>query len=254
MFSSFREHGIVRRAIENAVISVQAIDIRQYTRDKHRTVDDRPYGGGCGMVMKPEPLAAAIREAKQDRPHARAGFLSPQGRVLNQQVAQDLTQNETLILVCGRYEGIDERICQELIDDELSIGDFVLSGGEVAAMVVIDTVTRLLPGALGCEDSAQQDSFANGLLDYEHYTRPPQFEGDPVPPVLLSGNHRQIARWRLESALMRTLLKRPELLEGRGVNGEELGILKKWLQQIERIIRTQPLPGPDPLSGHQSKR
>jgi tRNA (guanine37-N1)-methyltransferase len=254
MFACFWEHGIIRRAIEQNIISAAAIDIRRYTQDRHRTTDDRPYGGGCGMVMKPEPLAAAIRDAQTNSPGARTILLTPQGRGLNQHVARDLVQSEALILVCGRYEGIDERIYQEFIDEELSIGDYVLSGGEVAAMVVMDAVTRLIPGALGCSASAEQDSFSEDLLDCAHYTRPPIFEGEQVPSVLLSGNHREIDRWRLESALIRTLLKRPDLLEKRAVSEEELGILTKWMQQVERIIRAQSIPGSASLSGGQSKR
>jgi tRNA (guanine37-N1)-methyltransferase len=206
------------------------------------------------MVMKPEPLAQAIRDAKKGAPRSRTILLTPQGRVLSQPLARELAQCEALILVCGRYEGIDERIYQNFIDDELSIGDYVLSGGEVAAMVVIDAVTRLIPGALGSEDSADQDSFTADLLDFAHYTRPPSFEGEDVPDVLLSGNHSEIARWRLESALIRTLLKRPDLLEQRNFEDEELGILKKWLHKIETVIRAQPLPRSAPLSGDQSKR
>jgi tRNA (guanine37-N1)-methyltransferase len=253
MFACFWAHGIVRQAIEQGIISVAANDIRQYTQDKHRTTDDRPYGGGCGMVMKPEPLAAAIRGIQKKSPQARKILLTPQGKVLDQRLARELAQCEGLVLVCGRYEGIDERIYQDFIDEELSIGDYVLSGGEVAAMVIIDAVTRLIPGALGCEASAEQDSFTEDLLDCAHYTRPPTFEGEGVPTVLLSGNHSEIDRWRLESALIRTLLKRPELLEKREFNGEELGVLNKWMQQIERIIRTQSLSGTASLSGDQSK-
>lgn len=236
MFDPFWEHGIVRRAIENHIIRVSAISIRNFTEDRHQVTDDRPYGGGSGMVMKPEPLAAAIRGASNTMPGAKTVLLTPQGRMFNQQMARGLASCEGLILVCGRYEGIDERICHDLIDFEISIGDYVLTGGELAGMVVIDAVTRLIPGALGGEDAAEKDSFSNGLLEHAHYTRPRIFEDREVPEVLLSGHHQEIERWRLESSLMRTLLKRPDLLEKRELQDEESAVLKRWGCQIRKIL------------------
>lgn len=202
--------------------------------------DDRPYGGGCGMVMKPEPLAAAIDAARVTSPGAPVVLLTPQGRKFDQALAGELSRESGLILVCGRYEGVDERICGDAIDLEVSIGDYVLTGGEVAAMAVIDAVTRLIPGVLGNEDSARQDSFAQDLLEHGHYTRPPDFNGESVPEVLLSGNHSAIEKWRREYSLVKTLLKRPDLLQDRPLDADELEILEKWRSEIEKIIRSKP--------------
>ena len=215
MFRGLWLHGMVRRAIEQGAILATAINIRDFTADRHHVTDDRPYGGGSGMVMKPEPLAAAIRHAQGMAPNARTILMSPQGRVFNQAVARELAEGVGLILVCGRYEGVDDRLCRELITDEISIGDYVLTGGEIAAMAVIDAVTRLVPGVLGGEDSAERDSFSDGLIEHPHYTRPPVFEGAAVPEVLLSGHHAHIERWRLEASLLRTLVNRPDLLQQR---------------------------------------
>lgn len=236
MFSSFKEHGIVRRAIERRQIDLTTIDIRDFAPDRHRVTDDRPYGGGCGMVMKPEPLAGALRAARKKLPGAMTVHLSPQGRVFDQRLARSLLTEQGLILVCGRYEGVDERVCQELIDTEVSIGDFILTGGELAAMVVIDAVTRLIPGVLGGKDSAARDTFSDDLLEYAQYTRPPTFEGEPIPGVLLSGHHAWIERWRLESSLIRTLLKRPDLLNQRRLKPEEVELLKKWRKEIKNLL------------------
>jgi len=236
MFDPFWEHGIIRRAIEYKIIRAAAVNIRNFAKDRHQVTDDRPYGGGSGMVMKPEPLAAAIRDASKRLPGAKTVLLTPQGRMFNQQMARELATCDGLILVCGRYEGVDERICHDLIDDEVSIGDYVLTGGELAAMIIIDAVTRLIPGALGGEDAAAKDSFSDGLLEHAHYTRPSVFEGRQVPEVLLSGHHQEIERWRLESSLMRTLLKRPDLLQKRDLHVEELEVLKRWGRQIEKIL------------------
>jgi tRNA (guanine37-N1)-methyltransferase len=189
--------------------------------------------------MKPEPLAATIREASKTMPGAKTVLLTPQGRMFNQQMARELASCGGLILVCGRYEGVDERICDDLIDYEISIGDYVLTGGELAAMVIIDAVTRLIPGALGGEDAAEKDSFSDGLLEHAHYTRPRIFEDREVPEVLLSGHHQEIERWRLESSLMRTLLKRPDLLEKRELPDKETEVLRRWGNQIEKILETQ---------------
>ncbi|NNF98842.1 MAG: tRNA (guanosine(37)-N1)-methyltransferase TrmD [Desulfobacteraceae bacterium] len=249
LFEPFWSYGIVRRAIDKNRIAQQTINIRDFAPGRHRVTDDRPYGGGCGMVMKPEPLAGAIRAAKEKSPTSKAILLTPQGKVFNQQMARDLAACDGMVMVCGRYEGIDERICHRYIDDEVSIGDFVMTGGELAAMVIIDAVIRLLPDVLGNEDSADNDSFSNGLLEHAHFTRPPEFEGMDVPDVLMSGNHGRIDRWRLESALMRTFLKRPDLLMSKQLSAEEIDILKSWYQQIERIIQAKSLPGSGALPG-----
>jgi len=250
-FNPFWEHGIIRRAIEQKIISACVTNIRDFTEDKHHTTDDRPYGGGCGMVMKPEPLARAIRSARKKTPGSKTILLTPQGRVLNQELALEYTGSSALILVCGRYEGIDERIVEELIDDEISIGDYVLTGGELAAMLVMDAVTRLIPGVLGGKDSAKKDSFCDDLLEHAHYTRPGIFEGHKVPDVLLSGNHQEIEKWRFEASLIRTFLKRKDLLESRPLNKGEIDILKKWCRDIEKIIQAQSLSGTDSLPGCQ---
>ena len=251
LFSSFRKHGIVRRAIERNIISLNTLNVRDYTTDRHQVTDDRPYGGGSGMVMKPEPLAGAIRAAKEAAPTASTVLLTPQGRVFNQQRARELTALSGLIFICGRYEGVDERVCEHYVDFDISIGDFVLTGGELAAMSVIDAVTRLLPGALGGEEAAEKDSFSNDLLEHAHYTRPPLFEGAEPPPVLLSGHHKEIENWRFESAMIRTFLHRQDLLEHRSLNRREVDILKKWCTAIERIIQAQSSSGTGSLSGDQ---
>ncbi|MCU0561959.1 MAG: tRNA (guanosine(37)-N1)-methyltransferase TrmD [Desulfobacterales bacterium] len=240
MFDPLWSHGIVRRAIEQGIISAAAMDIRGFAPDRHHVTDDRPYGGGSGMVMKPEPLAAAIRAARQAAPGARTLLLSPQGRILTQAAAAELAALPGIILVCGRYEGVDDRLCTELIDDELSIGDYVLSGGEPAAWVVIDAVTRLIPGALGSEASAASDSFSDGRLEHAHFTRPPVFEGQGVPAVLLSGHHRNIDRWRRESALLRTLAHRPDLFQGRPPTEEEAQLLRSWQEKLAALLGSRP--------------
>ncbi len=251
MFDGFWEHGIIRRAILHKLIVASAVNIRDFAAGKHRVTDDRPFGGGCGMVMKPEPLAGAVRAAQKKLPGAKTILLSPQGRLFDQRLAGELLEADGLILVCGRYEGVDERICHQYIDDEVSIGDFVLSGGELPAMVVIDALTRLIPGALGNEDSAEQDSFANDRLKHAHYTRPAVFEGRRVPDVLRSGNHEAIDKWRLESSLIRTFLKRPDLMTNRSLSRAEIEILTKWCRDIEGIIQAQSVCGADSLSGDQ---
>jgi len=240
MFDSLWSHGIIRRAIEHNKIFASAVNIRNYAEDRHQVTDDRPYGGGSGMVMKPEPLAAAIRDTSKSLTGARTVLLTPQGRVFNQKMAQELASNEGLILVCGRYEGVDERVCHDLIDYEISIGDYVLTGGELAAMIIIDAVTRLIPGALGGEDAAEKDSFSEDLLEHAHFTRPANFEGREVPEVLMSGHHQEIEKWRLESSVMRTLLKRPDLLYKKELNNQEVAILNKWRREIETILDINP--------------
>lgn len=236
MIDAFREYGMIRKAIRENRISLAATNIRDFAEGRHRVTDDRPYGGGCGMVMKPEPLAGAVRSAKEQSPLSGTVLLSPQGRVFDQNMAYEFSKWDGMILVCGRYEGVDERVCRKLIDYEVSIGDYVLTGGELAAMVVIEAVVRLIPGVLGGEESAEKDSFVNDLLEHAHYTRPYDFEGEKVPDVLLSGNHKDIERWRHETSLIRTFLKRPDLLKRRIFSDQEKEILKKWCRDIERII------------------
>ena len=219
----FREafdYGIIRRARTGGLVETKAHDLRHWTSDKHHVVDDRPFGGGEGMVLKPEPIFASVAELtgcgkREDySPQTRVVLLSPQGRVFTQELAQDLSQNAShIVLICGRYEGVDERVSEALVTDEISIGDYVLSGGEPAAVVVLDAVVRLLPGALGNETSAANESFSAGLLDHPHYTRPTEFAGLSVPDVLLTGNHGKIARWRREAALRKTQRNRPDLLK-----------------------------------------
>ena len=237
MFDAVIDYGITSRAVDNGILQVSCWNPRDFTSDRHQTVDDRPYGGGPGMVMKIEPLRAAICAARSELPQARVIYLSPQGRRFDQRGAQELARREQLILVAGRYEGIDERLVETEIDEEWSIGDYVLSGGELAAMVLIDATTRLLPGALNDEQSAQQDSFTDGLLDCAHYTRPEVFEGRRVPEVLLGGNHAAIRRWRLKQALGRTWLRRPELLALRELDDEQRRLLDDFI--CEQKVREQ---------------
>ena len=236
MINPFLEHGIVRRAIEQETISASSINIRDFAEGKHKVTDDRPFGGGCGMVMKPEPLAKAIREAKKKSPGSKTVLLSPQGRTFNKDVARELASESGLVLICGRYEGVDERVCETLVDDELSVGDYVLTGGELAAMIIIDAVTRLLPDVLGCESSACEDSFESGLLKHAQYTRPRNFDGHEVPEVLFSGDHEKTENWRFESSVMRTLMKRPDLLKNRPLTHREIELLKKWGLRIKDIL------------------
>jgi tRNA (guanine37-N1)-methyltransferase len=236
MFDPFWAHGIIRKAIEEQKIFTSAVNIRDYAEDRHQVTDDRPYGGGSGMVMKPEPLAGAIRAATRTVPEAKTILLTPQGSVFDQSMARELASADGLVLVCGRYEGVDERVCHDLVDYEISTGDYVLTGGELAAMIVIDAVTRLIPGALGGEQAAEKDSFADGLLEHAHYTRPRTFEGNDVPEVLLSGHHQEIDRWRLESSLMRTLLKRPDLLQKKDLDQQEIEIIEKWHHELKNIL------------------
>ena len=219
-FSEVIDCGILRRARNAGLVEVTAHDLRQWTTDKHHVVDDRPFGGGDGMILKPEPIFAGVEALtgaarKEDFPaNVRVVLLSAQGQVFSQALAQDLAQNASrVVLLCGRYEGVDERVAEALATDEVSIGDYVLSGGEPAAAVVVDAVVRLLPGALGSETSAVYESFSEGLLDHPQYTRPPEFRGMKVPDVLLSGNHAEIERWRKEAAIAKTKRKRPDLLK-----------------------------------------
>lgn len=236
LFDAFSAYGIIRRAVESALITVNPVNIRDYAEGRHKVTDDRPYGGGSGMVMKPEPVAAAIRAVHAHRPDAWTVLLTPQGKRFDQKTACRYAGFDSLVFVCGRYEGLDERICETYIDDEISIGDYVLTGGELAAMVIMDAVTRHIPGTLGAEDAAECDSFSGARLEHPHYTRPRVFEGKEVPEVLLSGNHQAIEKWRLESALLRTLLKRPDLLDKTGLTEQEKQIVKKWCSYLESLV------------------
>ena len=221
----YLEISILQRAIENGLLEVQMHDIRSWTTDRHHTTDDAPYGGGGGMVMKPDPVFRAVEEILGAPPACPLILLTPQGRVFTQQIAMELAQKPRLALLCGRYEGVDERIRAHLVTDEISIGDYVLTGGELPAMILIDAVARLIPGVLGDPDGAMDDSHASGLLEYPHYTRPVEFRGWQVPPVLLSGNHAEIARWRRQQALLRTRLRRPDILAKAELTDEDSKIL-----------------------------
>jgi len=229
MFDAMRQ-GVTGRAVERGQVALELWNPRDYARDAHRTVDDRPYGGGPGMVMMVEPLRRAIQAARAAAPDSRVLYLSPQGRRLDQAAVSGLATEPGLVLLAGRYEGVDERLLEAQVDEEWSIGDYVLSGGELPAMVLMDAVTRLLPGVLGHADSAEQDSYVDGLLDCPHYTRPEMIEGRAVPEVLLSGNHESIRRWRLQQALGRTWLRRPDLLEVRPMSSEEQVLLDEFIR------------------------
>ncbi|MEY4642063.1 MAG: tRNA ((37)-N1)-methyltransferase TrmD [Pseudomonadota bacterium] len=234
MFSALSEYGITGRALRQGLMQVQYWNPRDYATDRHRTVDDRPYGGGPGMLMKTGPVSEAIRAAKAALPFgAKVIYLSPQGQALTQDTVVQLASRDSLVLLCGRYEGVDERVLSTLVDEEFSLGDFVLSGGELAAMALLDAVIRLLPGALGHVGSAGADSFAEGLLDHPHYTRPEVFEGQEVPPVLLSGDHARIARWRLQQRLGATWLKRPDLLARLELSATQRKLLDAYINECE---------------------
>ncbi len=232
MFAAVSDYGVTGRAVKLGRLTLSYSNPRDYTVDRHRTVDDRPYGGGPGMLMKIDPLQQAIAAAREAVGQgARVIYLSPQGQRFDHGKAVALAGEEALILVAGRYEGVDERLIEIEVDEELSIGDYVLSGGELAAMVVVDAVTRQLPDVLGHELSALEDSYADGLLDCPHYTRPEEYQGRRVPEVLLSGNHEEIRRWRLQQALGRTLERRPDLLQGRAMTPEEKDLLAEYLRE-----------------------
>lgn len=256
MFDAVSEHGITGRAINTGLASLSYWNPRDFTQDRHRTVDDKPFGGGPGMLMKTEPLVAAIQAARQaldsvpgstdlrhiappaqqpedDRGVTRVIYLSPQGRPINQTVVKQLTERKKLVLVCGRYQGIDQRVLDAEIDEELSLGDFVLSGGELAAMALIDAMIRFAPGALGAGDSAEQDSFADGLLHCPQFTRPQEVAGKAVPETLLSGDHEQIRRWRLKHSLGATWRKRPDLLETVNLNSEQQALLAEYIDEYD---------------------
>jgi tRNA (guanine37-N1)-methyltransferase len=231
MFEALTGYGVTGRAIERKLLELRVWNPRDFTTDPYRRIDERPYGGGPGMVMMPGPLTQALGAARAANPQAKVLYLSPQGRPLDQRGVLELAARAGLILLAGRYEGIDERLIEAEVDEEWSIGDYVLSGGELAAMVMVDAIARQLPGALGHEDSAAEDSFANGLLDCPHYTRPEEFEGRRVPEVLLSGNHAEIRRWRLKQALGRTWERRPDLLERIELDAEQRRLLEEYRQE-----------------------
>ena len=244
MFTAITESGITGRAVKQGLVQLSLLNPRDFTEDKHRTVDDKPYGGGPGMLMKVGPLAKAIAEAKamtmgKAGEAARVVYLSPQGQPLTQAKLVELSQATGVVLVAGRYEGIDERLIETVIDDEYSIGDYVLSGGELPAMVLIDGITRLQPGAVGDKQSVIQDSFSDGLLDHPHYTRPEDVEGLVVPEVLLGGNHAEIERWRLKQALGRTQMRRPDLIEARELSAFEKELLAEFMTEQADRIKTE---------------
>jgi tRNA (guanine37-N1)-methyltransferase len=228
MFSALTDYGVSGRAVDNGLVDIAYFNPREFTQDKHRTVDDRPYGGGPGMVMLLEPLLRAVETAKDwIAGQAKVVYLSPQGQLLDQGAVNKFAEVDNVILISGRYEGIDERLIDSVVDEEWSIGDYVLSGGELPSMVLLDALIRQMPGVLGHEDSAAQDSFATGLLDCPHYSRPDSFEGQDVPAVLLSGNHEKIRRWRLQQSLLRTQQRKPKLLDNLALTAEQEALLKE---------------------------
>jgi len=244
MFQTFTQQGVTGRAVKNGMLQVECFNPRTFTQDKHRTVDDRPYGGGPGMLMMVQPLTDAIRAAKLAAGRkTRVIYLSPQGTKLDQRGVKQLSEHESLILVAGRYEGIDERLLESEIDEEWSLGDFIVSGGELPAMTLIDAVSRLVPGVLGHENSASEDSFEDGLLDCPHYTRPETVNEQDVPKVLLSGNHKEIRRWRLKQQLGRTWQRRPDLLDGQQLNTEQQALLEEFIREAEPQQHADPLNG-----------
>ncbi|QHC06793.1 tRNA (guanosine(37)-N1)-methyltransferase TrmD [Aeromonas veronii] len=238
MFRAITEHGVTGRAVKSGLLQIECWNPREFTHDKHRTVDDRPYGGGPGMLMMVQPLRDAIHAAKQAAGDgAKVIYLSPQGRKLTQAGVTELATNQKLILVAGRYEGIDERVIQTEVDEEWSIGDYVLSGGELPAMTLIDAVSRLVPGVLGDQASAEQDSFTDGLLDHPHYTRPEVLDGLAVPEVLTSGNHEVIRRWRLKQSLGRTWQRRPELINNLALTDEQESLLAEYVREVRDSVK-----------------
>jgi len=238
MFRAITEHGVTGRAVKSGLLQIECWNPREFTHDKHRTVDDRPYGGGPGMLMMVQPLRDAIHAAKQAAGYgAKVIYLSPQGRKLTQAGVTELATNQKLILVAGRYEGIDERVIQTEVDEEWSIGDYVLSGGELPAMTLIDAVSRLVPGVLGDQASAEQDSFTDGLLDHPHYTRPEVLDGLAVPEALTSGNHEVIRRWRLKQSLGRTWQRRPELINNLALTDEQESLLAEYVREVRDSVK-----------------
>ena len=229
MFDGPLTESILKRAAESGLISVRCHNIRDYAKDKHRSADDAPYGGGTGMIMKVEPLAGCIEAVKEERPRSKVVLTSPRGRTFSQELAREFADEPGLIIICGRYEGVDERVSSLYVDHEISLGDFVLTGGELAAMVIVDAVSRFIPGVLGGAGAAHTDSFSDGLLEYPQYTRPPEFRGMTVPAPLLSGNHAEIARWRREQSLLKSRRVRPDLLASAPLTEKE----RRWLANSE---------------------
>ena len=229
IFPTYLESSILQRASQRRLIDVRVHNIRTYTHDRHHTTDDVPYGGGGGMVLKPEPVFEAVESISSQGAGYPIILLTPQGRVFNQSIALELSRHEKIALICGRYEGVDERIRGHLVTDEISIGDYVLTGGELPALILMDAVARLLPGVLGDPDGATDDSHASGLLEYPHYTRPPEYRGESVPEILLSGDHAKIAKWRREQSLLRTLERRPDLLEKADLSEDD----RKYLSELK---------------------
>lgn len=238
LVDAFFQHGMIQRGIDKKLITGRCINIRDFSCDRHHTVDDKPYGGGSGMLMKPEPLKAAINAAKEKSPGSKVVLMTPQGTSFSQKKAFEMASLDTgFIFICGRYEGIDERVYTTMIDEEMSIGDYVMTGGELASMVIIDAVARLIPGVLGCEQSPKSESFINDRLEYAQYTRPEEFDGLKVPEVLLSGNHEKIRLWRKQSSLQRTFLKRPDLLFNGTLSSEEKKIVIQWCQELTNLVQ-----------------
>ena len=233
MIQQTLSHSIMGRAQKEGHISVEAINIRDYTLNKQKHVDDYPYGGGAGMVMQAQPIYDAYQSIAEKAQGAREVYMTPQGRPFTQRIAEELSQEENLVFLCGHYEGIDERIIEEIVTDEISLGDFVLTGGELAAITIIDAVSRLVPGVLGKEDSFADESFSDGLLEYPQYTRPPVFHGKEVPEILLSGHHANIAKWRREQSLIRTVKKRPDLLETAELTAKERQFVERLQEELQ---------------------
>lgn len=233
MIQQTLSHSIMGRAQKEGHISVEAINIRDYTLNKQKHVDDYPYGGGAGMVMQAQPIYDAYQSIAEKAQGARVVYMTPQGRPFTQRIAEELSQEENLVFLCGHYEGIDERIIEEIVTDEISLGDFVLTGGELAAITIIDAVSRLVPGVLGKEDSFADESFSDGLLEYPQYTRPPVFHGKEVPEILLSGHHANIAKWRREQSLIRTVKKRPDLLETAELTVKERQFVERLQEKLQ---------------------
>ncbi len=236
IFDAYLAESILKRAIQKKLIEIKVHNLRDFTRDRHKTVDDYPYGGGPGMVMKPEPFFNAIESTKTNGVERFTIMLSPQGKVFNQDMALSLSkERRRLLFICGRYEAIDERVRENLVDEEISIGDYILTGGELPALVIIDSIVRLIPGALGDERSKEEESFTWGILDYPHYTRPPEYRGLTVPDVLLSGNHKEIAKWRRKEALRHTMRRRPDLLKKASLTDEDYKLIEEIKEERDEF-------------------
>ena len=252
LFTSFLSESLMAKALEKKILEVRLTTPRDFTVDRHRTVDDRPYGGGPGMVLKPEPLVAAIEALAQKRPKPWRIYLSPSGTKLTQNKVMELSRERRLMLICGRYEGLDQRVIDLAVDEEISIGDYVVNGGEVPAMVLIEAVARLRPGFMGKQDSAEEESHQAGLLEYPHYTRPPEFRGLKVPDVLLSGHHLEVSHWRMKAALAKTLEKRPELLARAELNPEAIRALS-GINHFQPIVSGRAIKPPPPAPEESDK-